>query len=129
LQLKLEASHGLYCSKNVGIISKLRHFIPNHTLLDIYRSFILPIFHMDWLHGEMLPRFTLRNFLYYKNTLYVRYILNHLIITQFPYLFLQILFLLIWCISKNLLTCYTIYQQETRQQLYKNYSKKPIYGS
>ena len=32
----------LKISKNVGIISKLRHFIPNHTLLDIYRSLILP---------------------------------------------------------------------------------------
>ena len=52
---------------------------------------------MDWLHGEMLPRFTLRNFLYYKFTSDV---------------------------SKNLLTCYTIYQPETRQQLYKNFSKK-----
>ena len=33
----------LKISKNVGIISKLRHFIPNHTLLDIYRSLILPL--------------------------------------------------------------------------------------
>ena len=26
----------------MGIISKLRYYIPNHTLLDIYRSLISP---------------------------------------------------------------------------------------
>ena len=32
----------LKISKIVGIISKLRYYIPNHTLLDIYRSLISP---------------------------------------------------------------------------------------
>jgi hypothetical protein len=87
---------------------------------------------MDWLHGEMLPRFTLRNFLYYKNAFYVWCILNHLIITQFPCLFLQILFLLIWCISKNLLTCYTISTRDSPialQELFKKTSAVHNYNT
>ena len=29
-------------SKTVGLIAKLRHFVPQHTLLNIYRALILP---------------------------------------------------------------------------------------
>ena len=29
-------------SKTVGLIGKLRHFVPQHTLLNIYRALILP---------------------------------------------------------------------------------------
>ena len=29
-------------SKTVGLIAKLRHFVPHHTLLNIYRALILP---------------------------------------------------------------------------------------
>ena len=32
----------LKISKTAWMISKLRYYIPNHTLLDIYRSLILP---------------------------------------------------------------------------------------
>ena len=29
-------------SKTVGLIAKLNHFVPKHTLLNIYRALILP---------------------------------------------------------------------------------------
>ena len=32
----------LKISKTVGLIAKLRHFLPLHTLLHIYQSFISP---------------------------------------------------------------------------------------
>ena len=34
-------------SKTVGLIAKLRHFVPQHTLLNIYRALILPYLSYD----------------------------------------------------------------------------------
>ena len=36
-------------SRTIGLISKLRHFVPKHTLINIYRSLVVPylIYSMD----------------------------------------------------------------------------------
>ena len=36
-------------SKTVGLITKLRHIVPNRTLLDIYKSLIAPNFNV-WIN-------------------------------------------------------------------------------
>ena len=35
----------LFFSKSLGILSRLRHFVPTDTLLSVYRSLILPYRH------------------------------------------------------------------------------------
>ena len=37
-------------SKIVGLIAKLRHFVPLHTLLSIYQSFNLSLYHLWIIH-------------------------------------------------------------------------------
>ena len=42
-------------SKTIGIIAKLRHFVPRHVLLTVYRSLILPYIRlMVSVRGVML---------------------------------------------------------------------------
>ena len=38
-------SIALKSSKTIGLLSKLRHFVPHHTLVDIYNSLITPYLH------------------------------------------------------------------------------------
>ena len=37
-------------SKTVGLIAKLDHFVPQHTLLNIYRALILPYLSYGLIH-------------------------------------------------------------------------------
>ena len=41
----------LKISKTIGLIAKLRHFLPLHTLLHIYQSLLISL--MDYLSGVM----------------------------------------------------------------------------
>ena len=51
----------LKISRNIGILSKLRHFIPPKTLFGIYNSLILPIFLIASLPGDRLQKLIWRN--------------------------------------------------------------------
>ena len=35
----------LKISKTIGLLSKLRHFVPSHTLISIYHSLVAPYLH------------------------------------------------------------------------------------
>ena len=58
-------------SKTIGVIARLRHFVPTSTMLTLYRSLLSPyLLYMALLSGARHHRFNLIKFLFYKSVLY-----------------------------------------------------------
>ena len=65
-------------SKTIGVIARLRHFVPTCTLLTLYRSLLTPFLLYGLLSGTRHHRFTLIKFLFYKSVLYALPTLHHM---------------------------------------------------
>ena len=64
----------LKISRTVGVVARLRHFVPRTTLLNIYQSSILLIWHMVWRLGVKLPKPIYKKFSCFKNESFVWFI-------------------------------------------------------
>ena len=64
-------------SKTIGVIARLRHFVPTSTLLTLYRSLLSPYLLYGVTVWARHHRFTLIKSLFYKSVLYALSILHH----------------------------------------------------
>ena len=69
---------GTKISKTIGVIARLRHFVPTSTLLTLYRSLLSPYILYGLTVWGQAPQIYLIKFLFYKSVLYALSTLHHI---------------------------------------------------